>query len=140
MSEAYAATGDKHFAAFKAGVSQSSNAVGKALQRPAVQAEVAQQQQIRLFNEVLPMAVAVHLRLLGDPKTPPGALVQAVKLAYDRTLGSEDATKQKEPHEMTPEELATAIATLQRVKSERATTVIDAEPIDEEPSGADIFG
>lgn len=140
MSEAYAATGDKHFAAFKAGVSPTSNAVGKALQRPAVQVEVARAQQERLFNEVLPKAVEVHLRLLRDPKTPAGALVQAVKLAYDRTLGSEDATKHKEAHEMTPEELATAIATLQRVKSERATTVIDAEPIDEDAPEADIFG
>lgn len=140
MSEAYAVTGDKQFAAFKAGVSATSNAVGKALQRPAVQVEIAKVQQERLFNDVLPKAVEVHLRLLNNEKTPAGALVQAVKLAYDQTLGREEAARQKEPHEMTADELAAAIAMLQRVKSDRATTIIEAEPLDDIEGEADIFG
>jgi hypothetical protein len=55
--------------------------------------------------------------------------------AHDRTLG-EAGARSKEPHEMTPEELAEAIATLSRIASERATPVIE---IGAEVDDASIF-
>lgn len=105
----------------------SGSGVRAALNRPAVQAEIARKHNEMLFNDILPLAVAAHKRLLSDPRTPAGATVQAVKLAYDRTLGSEEGARSKEPHEMTPEELAEAIATLSRIASDRARPVIELD-------------
>ena len=111
----------------------------RALQAPHVQAEIARIQTERLFNEVLPLAVQVHIDLLTNPATPAGARVQAVKLAYDRTLGGDAATSDKQPHEMTADELARAIddaklraAALESVKADRARPVIN--------DAADLFG
>jgi len=127
-----AATGDATYTAAKLGM--SGPGVYKAIARPAVQAEIARQHQEMLFTELLPLAVAAHKRILSDPRSPAGAVVQAVKLAYDRTLGADEANRTKEPHEMTPEELATAIGTLERVAAERAKPVSQLEPEE------DIFG
>lgn len=135
VAQAYAGTLDQGFAAKKAGISQPG--ASKALQRPAVQAEIVRIQTEALFSEILPLAVAVHRRLLTDPKVPAGAQVQAVKLAYDRTLGMEGADKAKEPHEMTPDELARAINALERVAADRARNVTPAQGL--EPAESGVF-
>ena len=113
-----------------------SNHVGGvlAIQTPHVQAEIARIQTERLFNEVLPLAIQVHIDVLTNPATPAGARVAAVKLAYDRTLGGDATGASKEPHEMTAEELARAIddarlraAALESVKADRAKPVIEGD-------------
>ncbi len=133
FSRAYAAAGSLSEAARKAGYVDHTGGV-KALRKPEVQAEIAREQTARLFNEVLPLAIQVHLDLLASPTTPAGAKVQAVKLAYDRTLGTEAADKTKDPHEMSPDELARALAeaklkaaALESVKADRARPVIEAD-------------
>ena len=121
IAQSIALVGNAGAAAHRAGVTEQG--VRAALQRPAVQAEIARQHEEMLFRDILPLAVAAHKRLLTDTRTPAGATVQAIKLAYDRTLGAEGAGQSKEPHEMTPEELAQAIAALERVAFERAKPV-----------------
>lgn len=98
-----------------------------------MQAEIARQTQKMLFEDILPLAISAHRRILTDPRAPAGAVVQAVKLAYDRTLGAEDAGQSKEPSEMTGEELAQSIATLERIAAARA------KPVNDEPE-PDVFG
>ena len=134
FASTYAATGDTKHAAREAGFTGQASG-WKALQRPAVQAEIARIQTERLFNEVLPLAVKVHIDLLQNPATPAGARVQAVKLAYDRTLGTDASASDKQPHEMTADEIAKALAeaklraaTLESVKADRAKPVIDVSP------------
>ena len=134
FAAAYAETGSQGYAGKKAGYVSAAGA-SLALQRPAVQAEIARIQTERLFNEVLPLAVRVHIDLLQNPATPAGARVQAVKLAYDRTLGTDASASDKQPHEMTADEIAKALAearlraaTLESVKADRAKPVIDASP------------
>ena len=113
-----------------------SNHVGGvlAVQTPHVQAEIARIQTERLFNEVLPLAIQVHIDVLTNPATPAGARVQAVKLAYDRTRAGDATNATKEPHEMTADELARAIddarlraAALESVKADRAKPVIEGD-------------
>lgn len=135
FAEVYAVTGDREYAGAKAGYAVPASGASQALQRPAVQAEIARIQQEKLFSTVLPLAVQVHTQILLDPKAPAGARVQAVKLAYDRTLGLSEAMGGKEAHEMTAEEIAKAIEQLQRVAADRAKPVIEGEAssIDEEP-------
>lgn len=123
VAEAFAATGDAKYAAFAAGMSPVSGGAQRALQRPAVAAEVTRIQTEKLFSELLPLAVKVHAEILADPKAPAGARVQAVKLAYDRTLGAQDGAQAKEPHEMTAEEIAEAIGKLEAIAMSRAKTV-----------------
>ncbi len=65
--------------------------------------------------------------------TPAGALVNAVGLAYDRTLGAQGDKHEKEPWELSAQELAEAITDLERLKGERARPVIDGEVV------ADVF-
>jgi hypothetical protein len=144
VAAAIAATGDKGYARHVSGFRRDG--VDKAVMRPPVQAEIARIQTERLFNEVLPLAVQVHIDLLTSPATPAGAKVQAVKLAYDRTLGVEGADKTKQPHEMTPDELAKALAeaklkaaALESVQADRARPVLEHEP-DEQADEGDIFG
>ena len=132
FSEAFAVTGDRAYSAGKAGLAQPATAASKMLAKPAIQAEIARIQTERLFSEVLPLAVEQHLALLRNAATPAGARVQAIKLAYDRTLGGDDAHPAKEPHEMSADEIAEAISKLESVAASRA------KPIDE-VSGEDVF-
>lgn len=129
VANTMALTGDQQAAALRSGLSLSGTR--QALMRPAVQAEIARKHQEMLFSDILPLAVAAHKRILTDPKAPAGAVVQAVKLAYDRTLGSEEAGMGKEPHEMTPEELGEAIATLSRIAADRARPIVTLEANEE---------
>ena len=126
IASAMAATGDRAYAQRVANVSQP--AVSKALQRPAVQAEIARQQVERLFAEALPAAVTCLVNLIQNEKAPAGARVQAAKVVMDRTLGRDDAEGAKAPHEMTGEELAKAIEELSRLASEKAKPVLQLEP------------
>ena len=131
FAKAFAKTGDRQYAAKAAGYKHGHVAASKTLSRPGVQAEIARIQQELLFSDILPLAVSVHKQILADERTPAGARVQAVKLAYDRTLGSQDGGNAKEPHEMTPDEIAEAIAKLEAAASAKA------KPI-EQPK-ADVF-
>lgn len=133
FSAAYAQLGSVTEAAKKAGYANHTGGVN-ALKRQDVNAEIARIQAERLFNEVLPLAVQVHIDLLSNPATPAGARVQAVKLAYDRTLGSDQASADKQPHEMTPQELQKALddarlkaAALESVKADRARPIVEGE-------------
>jgi len=128
-AEAFAATGSTTEAGEAANYAHPVFAASRTLARPAVAAEVARIQLERISNEVLPLAVDVHVALLRNPRTPAGALVQAVKLAYDRALGV-GAADGKEPHEMTADELARALNALKREQSDRAAPIIEhqAEP------------
>ena len=123
--DAYVAEGSTTKAAIAAGYAQPDKHAAQPLRRPLVAAEVARIQLERLTNEILPLAVDVHCRLLKDPRTPGGVLVQAVKLAYERALGS-GAMEGKEPHEMTADDIATALQALKREASNRAKPIIES--------------
>ena len=135
----YALTGDRNYAAAKAGYADPPSGASRALARPAVQAEIARVQQERLFSEALPAAVQCLISIATDPKAAAGARVQASKVILDRTLGIDEAMKGKEPHEMTPDELAKAIERLQRLASDKARPIVELEAIDEGAAG-DVFG
>lgn len=132
VAKAMADTGNPAFASFSAGIGRTG--VIEAVKRPAVQAEVARLQTERLFSEALPAAVGFLVQILGDTKAPSGARVQAAKVVIDRTLGNNEAGRPKEPHEYSGEDLARAIAELER---EAASRAVDVTP--ESPAEADVF-
>ena len=117
--------------------------VNMALQRPAVQAEVVREQTRILFETALPLAVGRLVRILGDDRIRPSDHNQAIKIALAHTLGGSGTANDKQPHEMTPDELAKALAeaklkaaALESVQADRARPIVELEA---EPEG-DIFG
>ena len=124
----YAVTGDGPYSAAKAGYAHPAPRASQNLALPSIQAEIAKQQVARLYNEALPAAVSCLVSIITSDKAPAGARVQAAKVVMDRTLGADDAAKGREPHEMSGEELAKAIAALEREASERARP-INAAPV-----------
>jgi len=137
IAAAMAATGDRAYAQRTANVSQP--AVSRALQRPAVQAEIARQQVERLFTEALPAAVTCLVQLIQNDKAPAGARVQAAKVVMDRTLGAQEALGGREPHEMNGDELARAIEELTRLAAEKAMPV-QAQRVDALEPDSGVFG
>lgn len=128
--EDYSKHGNAQLAARNAGFAQPRSAGYKALQRPAINAEITRQQAARLNNELLPLAIQAIERLLVDKKTPAGAVVQAAKLVMDRTLGPQDGPENKAPHEMTGEELARQLDRLRSEAAARAKPVIEGESVE----------
>ena len=125
VAQARAAGASVGAAGEAAGYADNTGA-SRALARPLVAAEVARLQLERITNEALPLAVDVHIAMLRNPRTPAGALVQAIKLAYDRALGP-GTSEGKEPHEMTADEIAKALNALKREQSDRAAPIIEHE-------------
>lgn len=142
IARIYAQTGDSAYANKQAGYSPHSSSASKALQRPAVQAEVLRIQRELLVNDLLPLATSRLHKILADDTVKPSDHVQAVKVVYSHTLASTEAGSDVPPHEMTPDQLAKALedarlraAALESIKADRSREIIDNEP----PEG-DIFG
>ena len=131
----YAVTGNGTYAATRAGYAQPAARAADALKRPEIVEAVRREQITRLNNELLPLAVQAVERLLLDAKTPAGAVVQAAKLVFDRTLGAQDGGQRKDPSEMTGEELQQAIEQLRREAAERARPILEAEPVKQDVMG-----
>lgn len=128
---ALARSGDQVYAAEKAGYAQPARDAARNLARPAVKAEVLRQADLILRDELLPLALETHKRLLTEKATPAGAALGAVKLAYDRTLGVDEGKADKEPSEMSYDELTASIEALRREQESRADQARDVTP---EPS------
>jgi hypothetical protein len=128
--ERVAATGDATYSARAAGYAQPQRDAWRAMQRPEVQAEIVRAEMARLTNEALPAAVGCLISIVSNGSAPAGARVQAAKVIIDRTLGDANAGNGKEPHEMTGEELARAIAELERIAADRAKDVSPAPSVD----------
>lgn len=129
FAEQMAATGNQTYSATKAGLAHPSVAGSQLMARDAVRAEVVRRHTDMLFNDLLPLAVEAHRKLLTDAAVPAGARAQAVKLAYDRTIGAtEGAADQKDPSEMTLDEIIQRTEALQRERADRAIDVTPATP------------
>lgn len=119
----YVRTGDEDYAADKARYGSPSVRGSQLLAKAAIQSEIRARQTERLWGDVLPLAIGELERGLREPTTPWGAKSALIKLAMDRTLGAGDAAEGKQPHEMTPDELARAIEQLKREASDRAKPI-----------------
>lgn len=128
--ERYVQTGDAAYAAEKAGYGSPLVRGSQLLAKAAIQSEIRARQTERLWGDVLPLAIGELERGLREATTPWGAKSALIKLAMDRTLGAGDAAEGKQPHEMTPDELARAIDQLKREASDRAKPiqVVEVEP------------
>lgn len=125
---AYAELGNVAAAEKKAGIAPTTGY--HVLKRPEVQREITAQQTARLTAEALPLAVQTLVNVMGSDKAPAAARVQAAKVVLDRTLGAAGEGQAKEIHELTPDELAQAISSLEAQAASMAKPVSAPNPYD----------
>lgn len=127
--EAYATNGfDRASAEKTAGLRPQSGY--KVLGRPEIQRRVIEYQMARLTNDALPAAVNVLLEVMTNTKAPAAARVTAAKVVFDRVLPDQADAQGREPHEMTPEELAARIHALTAAAADKAKDVTPPEADD----------
>lgn len=119
--EAYSKHGDRQRAEKAAGYAPNGGYV--VLARPEIQKRILAEQTARLTSDALPLAVSTLIEIMQNPKAPAAARVQASKVVLDRAMPQGEGQAGKELHEMTPEELAQAIAMLESVASSAARDV-----------------
>ena len=129
--EEYARHGDREKAEKKAGYQPRYGYM--VLARPEIQRHITAQEVGKLYSEGLPAAVSTLIEIAKGAKYPAAARVQAAKAIMDRTLGADGSGPAKELHEMTPDEIAQAIANLE---AQASAAAVDVTP----SSSVDVFG
>lgn len=127
--EKYAKTGDPTYAAFRAGYAQPEISGHVILRQASIRDALEARRLAR--NEIsaaLPAIIAEHKRRLLDPATTNREFSALVAPFYKAARLSDEATEQKEPHEMTADEIAAAIDALERKAMENAKLIEDAAP------------
>lgn len=137
--EAAAQVGEGETAARIAGYAAPSVAAAQLAQRPAVVSEVKRMQTERLNNDLLPLAVDRIEKILKSDKANPRDHIAAAKLVFDNTIKAGDGANEKEPHEMTADELAERISRLRQEQDAIANGAKDITPEQDENKG-DAFG
>lgn len=125
--ETMADTGNREYARHRAQY-KSNGAASTALARPAIQAEIRQQQLARLHNDLLPLAMGTLETALTDDKVPWGSKMVAVKITLDRVFTAGEDGAQKDPATMTADEIAATLDRLKRELSDRAKPIVEVSP------------
>lgn len=121
----YAATNDATYAATKAGYGTPSQRGSELANTPAIIAEAQRLALSDLSGKILPLAVARHMQILNDKTVTGQPLNRAIEMAYKYGLVDAGEGGSKQPHEMTAEELAHAIAALKRAAADQAKPVLE---------------
>lgn len=144
-----AETGDKRYAATKAGYSHADADGYKLAARPEIQESVRRIQERRIINELMPAALDLLAHVITEPTFKPEVRVKAaseVRQWYGQVTGG-DGKGDKAPEDMTPDELQARIAALRARQAQLAdgakiiegeAVTVEASPIDR-PSAADLF-
>lgn len=138
--ERFAATGDATYAAEKAGYAHPASRGSQNLAKPALVEKIQKRVERELQEEVLPVAVARHKMILLDPLAPAGAVVMAIKLAYDRGL-RDDPGNEKDLADMSAEELQVQIRKANHALNSIAdkARVIEPEPVQSAQAAPNLF-
>jgi phage terminase small subunit len=127
-------SGNATYAAEKAAYAFPQSAGHQLVNNPRLQQHIVTEQRKRMIEEALPLAVSSLIDTLKN--APVGASRnKAAEIVLKHTLSDPSAASDKEPHEMTAEELAQEIqraklrqAAAEREASERAKPVLEHEP------------
>ena len=132
----YGQTGDASYSAAKAGYSAPVVVGSQKKSDPRIAAAAREAARQLLRTEGAEVGVRVLIEIAGDAKQPAGARVQAADKLVRHAGLSAETNDGKEPHEMTGDEIARAIAELERIASDRAKPVIEVEA---NPPGGGLF-
>lgn len=92
-----------------------------------------------MHTELIGLALDTLKDLLRNPKTPANARFNAAKYVTDKVWPTGVDGQPKDPHEMSAEELATAIDKFEQAAMAKARE-IDGEQPAPRPSESDVFG
>ena len=130
-------TNDATYAAEKAGYAHPVHAGSNIMRRDVVKNEVLKRQRERIETEGVTMAVDFTLMAIQEERFPPGVRLNAAKLMLDHAFRDATASDDKQAHEMSPDELAKAIAdaklraaALEHVAADRAKPIIEHDKPD----------
>jgi phage terminase small subunit len=118
-----ARTGDAVYSAAKAGYAQPENR-GPEKAR-TLRNEVLQHFDDLIVTELVPLAFERLKHNLTDKAVPPGAANQAVKLVFDRAYRDDADMLDRDPSEMTLDEI---VRKQQRLQAERESRAKDVTP------------
>lgn len=124
-----ALTGDPVYAAQRAGYAHPNARAHDKMNTPVIADAVRKGQIARLNNDLLPKSLDLLERVLTDEKEATRNRLTAAQVVLKYSLGGKDGEQDKEPHEMTPQELQARIDTLRRAMSDKAKPVIEGEPV-----------
>lgn len=97
------------------------------LARPEIRKMIVQRENAVLLGDALPLAMSTIIEIMQNSKAPASARVQAAKIVLDRAMPQDEVGREKELHEMTPEEIAERIARLEGLTAALArNTATDA--------------
>lgn len=134
--DAMVQSGDKPYAAHRAGYKHPDVNGYLIAKRPAVDQEIRERAMARLFNEGVPLAIGTLIDIAGNGKAPWNSRVAASKeilAAADRERGA--GATAKEPHEMTNDEIAARLAQLEAQEIALTTIAADrARPVEQMPA------
>ena len=142
-----AATGDKEFAAWKAGYSQPATEGNRLMQKVAIKESVIEEQMRRLKTEGVEAATTALISNANDRSLPPGSRNQAAKIIWDVVLKDrENGGNTKDLHEMTLAELQAETkrlemekAAIERAEMQKRGQSIDAEYVQIEAPKSSAF-
>lgn len=142
FASVYGNTGDGTVSAIIAGYAKPAESFRRVAAREAVQETVRKIQERRVIEDLMPKALNLLERAIGDETWKPEVRIKAaaeVRQWVQQVTGA--GATDKAPEDMTPDELAARIATLRARQAQLAegAKVIDVEPIDDSP-GDDVFG
>lgn len=106
--ERMAATGDPVYAAEKAGYGSPAARASQNMANPRIVERIEKRIEREMQETIVPLALGRHASILRDPDAPAGAVVMAIKLAYDR-VGLKGDQADKDLSEMTADELTARI-------------------------------
>lgn len=134
--ERYAATGDREYAAVKAGYPQPSSAATRLMANPAIREAISVEINRKLDNLVL-KSLQLFDRTLDDDKAPLRDKITVGKIVVTAHRNRTDMDQaSKDPSELSGDELQRRIARLQGELAERARPVLDLEAqVVDEPAG-----
>lgn len=135
--ERMAATGDAVYAAEKAGYGSPNARASQNMSNPRIVETIQRRIEREMQDTIVPIALERHRLILLDPLAPAGAVVMAIKLAYDRG-GVKSDEADKDPAEMTADELQLRIRKANAALAEIASRarVVDHVETPESPQCA----
>lgn len=126
FAEAFARLGNREAAEQEAGLTPGYGY--KLLLRPDVQSEIIAREHARLISEGLPAGLDALIEIARSTKAPAASRVAAGKALLDRALPIMGEARQKDLHELSPDEISKAIANLEGMAASMATPVSAPDP------------
>lgn len=126
--EAMAATGDREYAAVKAGYPHPRPAASRNLAHPVISAEIRKRQQDTLQGPLRDAALKLLGDVLGDERQSTRDRLTASKIVLDKTDQAPEEAAERDLASMTAAELEAHLTKAQAALAQREASMVDITP------------